>query len=190
MSKHRRPGAAHAKAKLLTEALRLASQLNASPQAQALLATLIAESWPAGDIWEARIGWPVLERRLGATRNTLRRWAAELDQLDLVQRMPGDGRQLTRWGLFRRGAAHAPPGGAPTHPGESTHAPPEGAPTHPVSGLSQDITQEPADDANVPKRARVVDAATKAERLRELRAQLALVNAQGDAEPREESLAP
>lgn len=135
--RRRKPGNAPAKAKLLTMALRAAAHEGASPQAQALLAILIAESWPEDRLWIARIGWPVLERRLGASRRTLRRWAEELDELDLVQRIPGDGRRLTQWGIFRRNDR----GDAPVHSGGCTSATPEDAPVRPVTRLSQDISQ-------------------------------------------------
>ncbi|MEM6931519.1 MAG: tyrosine-type recombinase/integrase [Myxococcota bacterium] len=165
-------GYAPAKAKLVTRAMRAAGAAGAPPQAQALLANLIGEAWPEGDYWVARIGWPVLERRLNSSRSSVKRWAAELDRLNLVQRIPGDGRDLSQWGIFQRASresTHEPPGGAPMNPGESTHEPPGGAPVNPVSGSTQDLTQEPADVADELRAARDVDAGTPAQRLAELR---------------------
>lgn len=138
-----------AKALLLRNALRAASTEGISAQSMGLYAVLIAEAWPVNGIWIARLGWPLLERRLGASRASLKRWATELEDANLVQRIPGDGQRLSEWGIFRRktsdtptrGCAREPPGGAPVNPGGGAHEPPGGAPVNPVSESSQGSIQ-------------------------------------------------
>lgn len=125
--------AAIAKALLLRDALRIASQAKVSAQAQALLAVLIAEAWPAGSAWSAKLGFPVLTQRLGCSRDSLRRWAAELEQAELLRRQPGKQHRLSNWTIPIRRAHHCALEGAPMHPQGRTHATLKGAPMRPVS---------------------------------------------------------
>ncbi len=101
---------AQAKARLLTLAMRAASDAEISAQAQALLATVIAEAWVDGTRWTARLGMQVLGERLGCTRDTVRRWTDELERSQLVRRRIGNNGRVTRWTLpdfEKRGAGAA-----------------------------------------------------------------------------------
>ena len=90
---------ARAKALMLRQLMRRASDEGVSCTAQALLATLIAESWPSGKWWYTKLGHPVLMARLGIARNTLRKAGAELEIAGLVKCKPGHGHRITTWAL-------------------------------------------------------------------------------------------
>lgn len=137
------PKAATAKAKLIRNGLRCASEEGVSAQAIALLATLIAESWPEGRRWVARLGLDLLAKRLGASRDSVRRWANELESANLLRREEGHGRAVTRWHIGRsRGSTHATFEVARMQSGGGTHATSEVAPVPPVTGTTQDLDQE------------------------------------------------
>jgi hypothetical protein len=103
------PHAAKAKAKLLRDALRAASSDGASVQAIALLALIIAEAWPNENtrgvrrgVWIARMGYPLMARRLNASVPSVRRWVEQLLELNLVQQRSGVGREVSTWAIGRR----------------------------------------------------------------------------------------
>lgn len=103
-----------AKAKLHTLAMRAAAQAGVSAQAQGLLSVLIAEAWPNGPHWSARLGVELLARRLGnVSRHTVRSWAKELERSQLVRRKVGTSGRVSTWTLpkrFEQGCAGAPQG--------------------------------------------------------------------------------
>lgn len=129
-----RDGAAIAKALLIRNALREAAARQVSAQAQALLAVLVAESWPQGNAWQARLGLDLLAERLSASRASIQRWARDLEQAQLVRRKVGDGARVTRWTIAScRGSAGATPGIARALQGDRAHATRGVAPALPVS---------------------------------------------------------
>ncbi|HHN78627.1 MAG TPA: hypothetical protein ENK11_08160 [Phycisphaerales bacterium] len=92
-----KPNKAQAKARLLTIALRAAADENVSAQAQALLAVLIAEAWPDGKHWSARLGMELLAKRLCCTRHSIQRWARELQRAQLITRKIGKNGTVSKW---------------------------------------------------------------------------------------------
>lgn len=167
---------ATAKAKLLRDALRCATGSGASAQAQALLATLIAESWPedlkdGSTGWVATMGYPLLRRRLNTSQASIRRWCNELLECNLVIKHPGDGRRITRWLIARdnkkeiqrlcnRGCSPVSTQGAHPRPRGCSPVSTQGAhPRAPFSDVTIKITPSLADDGPPAKAATVVGGA-------------------------------
>jgi hypothetical protein len=102
---------AQAKARLLTLALRAAGEAGVSAQAQALLATIVAEAWVDGPRWTARLGVQLLAKRFSCTRHAVQRWAVELERAQLIHRRQGNAGAVTRWTVnsLRGGSAGATP---------------------------------------------------------------------------------
>jgi len=92
---------AKSKALVITQLMRIASNEGVSINAQALLATIIAESWPVGSNWQAKLGYPVLEERLGIKRNTIRRAIQELELARLIRFAPGHGHRISVFRLAK-----------------------------------------------------------------------------------------
>ena len=93
---------AESKAKLIRNKLRQATHRQVSPQAQAVLAIMVAESWPVtftnnNKNWQATIGYPMLAVRLGCSKSSAKRWANELWTSGLVLKKQGGGREVTKW---------------------------------------------------------------------------------------------
>ena len=131
-----------AKARLLSVALHAAARANLSPMAHAVLAHLIADSWPHDDGWAARTPTLTLASRLGVHAGTVKRALRELTTAALLERRAGIGRSASS-SVIRvpTGSAGAPSESAQAHPQrerrrtlrECAGAPSEGAQAHPLS---------------------------------------------------------
>lgn len=140
---------AKAKALVLTQLMRIAANEGCSPTAQALLAIIIAEAWPDKREWIARLGYPVLEHRLGVARNTIRRAAHELELADLVRFRPGRGQKISMWQLARlnleqrleRGHQR-PLRGVMGDPSRGQMSTGEGSPATPLRGHGRPLIQD------------------------------------------------
>ncbi len=128
-----------AKAVLLRDALRHASQLQLSARAHAVLAHLVAEAWPRGSRWAVRISQQTLAHRLACSTDSIKRALAEIVP-ELVQQHNGRARTVSLF-VIREVRTRAPSEGAPVHGAGRTRAPSEGAPVHPSTG-NQYLFQE------------------------------------------------
>jgi hypothetical protein len=135
MNQDKRQGAAIAKALLIKRALQAASDAGISAQAQALLALIVAESYPKGRDWVTVLGLDIIATRLNTSRKSIQRWARELELSQLVRRRQGDGSRVTRWTVG--GDARVTPGMTPTTPGVDTTVPGGVTPVSPVSVISK-----------------------------------------------------
>lgn len=113
-----------AKAKLLTSALNHAAELKLSTTAVAVLAHLIADSWPQDDGWTAHTPQTTLATKLNCSTETIRRAVADLSTI--IDHRPGQGSRRSRY-VFRwvptpaRGRPLTDEGGSPHPRGEGPH---------------------------------------------------------------------
>lgn len=137
---HMSENRAKAKALMLTELMRVAGDEGCTPTAQAVLAIVIAESWPNKKHWCAKLGYPVLEHRLGVARNTIRKATRELELANLVRMKPGSGQRISLWQLpnipSNRGSISTP-GGGNLRPLRGSTSTPPGVNLRPRGGQSQ-----------------------------------------------------
>lgn len=162
------PNKAKAKALLLRDAMRDAGNAGISAQAHAVLAIVIAEAWPKGSGWEATITLAELERRLSASKRSVKRWADELESAELVRRRPGRMQVSTRWtvlvGVHTRALE-----GAPVRPGGRVGDTQEGAPVRPAqeAGKNTNATTTTGDaEPSPPSRFQDTEPPTPEERRR------------------------
>ncbi len=135
MNQDKRQGAAIAKALLIKRALQDASDAGISAQAQALLALIVAESYPKGRDWVTVLGLDIIAARLNTSRKSIQRWARELELSQLVRRRQGDGARVTRWTVG--GDTGVTPGMPSMTPGVDTNVPRGVTPASPVSVTSK-----------------------------------------------------
>jgi hypothetical protein len=88
-------GASIAKAKLLASALMAASRAQLDTNAFALLALLIAESWPMDDGWATSIARSTMAQRLSCSTRTIDRARDALTAAGLIDHRPGDARHAS-----------------------------------------------------------------------------------------------
>jgi DNA-binding transcriptional MocR family regulator len=91
--------AAYSKALLLRDCLREAARTEVSPIAQAILAILIAESWPIErtQLWSVQMSHSRLATRLGRSKSTIKRAIAELKEVRFVRVLPGRIKTVSRF---------------------------------------------------------------------------------------------
>lgn len=86
-----------AKAKLLQLALNNASRARVSVSAHALLAHVVADSWPSDDGWACHTSQASFATRLATTIHTIRRLALELDAAGVALYRAGRGTRRSRF---------------------------------------------------------------------------------------------